>query len=123
MSYKIGIVTLGSTGNKTINLGTSSTPTALRLVVQNLAGTAESVKHVSIGQADGTNQRATSYFKDASGTSTFDATDRCISHYERIGGVVTEVLRAEFVAFTSTGVTLHVTTADVNYDVYITVDY
>lgn len=123
MGYKIGIVTLGSSGSKTINLGTPSTPFAASFIVQNKAGTAESIKHVSIGSADGAGQRVTSYFKDTGAPSTFDTTTKCVSHYEKVGGVVTEILSATFTAFTATGLTVNVTIPNVNYDVYLRADY
>lgn len=123
MGYKIGVITLGSAGSSTFNLGTPSTPTAASIIVQNKTATAEAAKHVSIGSANGSSQRATSYFKDGASPSVFDSTTKCVAHYERVGGAVTEVLSAAFVAFTSSGITLNVTTPNVNYNVYIRVDY
>lgn len=123
MAYKIGVITLGSTGNKTFNLGTSSAPYAISFIVQNKTGTAEAAKHVSIGNADSSSQRVTSYYKDSTSSSTFDSTSKCIAHYERVSGAVTEVLSAAFLSFTGTGFSINVTKANVNYDVYVRADY
>lgn len=122
MGYKIGVVTLGSTGLKSINLGTPSTPTAVTFIVQNKTGTAESTKHVSIGSYDSTNgQRCTSYVKPSGGSSSpFNVTNKVVSHYE---DGPTEVLAAEFDSFLSNGVKINVLTADTDYDVYVRVDY
>lgn len=123
MSYRIGIITLGSTGSKTVNLGISSAPTSVSFIVQNKAGTAESVKHVSIGSATTNGQRTTSYFKDTGSPSVYDVTNKCISHYDRVNGSIIEVLSASFVSFTNNGFTINVTKANVDYDVYIRADY
>lgn len=123
MGYKLAVSTLSSSGSNTLNMGTPSIPTSATLIVQNKTGTAETVKHISIGTADGSGQRVTSYFKDGTTPTTFDSTSKCIAHYERVGGVITEILSATFTTFTSSGLTLNVTTPNANYNVYIRVDY
>lgn len=124
MAYKIGTVTYGTSGLKTINLGTTSTPTRADFVVQNRYGVNEgTLRHVSIGYADASGQRVTSYLKDGAVTADFDSTAKVISVYEIVGGVVTEVFSATFDSFTSTGVKINVTVPNVAYLIYLKVDY
>lgn len=123
MAYKLGTITLDTTGLKTFNLGASSTPTAASIVVQNKNGVAETTLHVSIGTCSISGQRCTSYVKDGVGPFTFDSTTKVVSHYEISGGVSTEVLSASFDSFTSNGIKLNVSIANANYKVYIRVDY
>lgn len=122
MAYKIGTITLDIAGLRTFNLGTTSTPTSATLIVQNKNGVAETPFHVSMGTYDGSGQRCTSYLKDGT-THTFDSTSKIVSHYELSGGSPVEVLSASFDSFTSTGIKLNVATTNLNYKVYIRVDY
>lgn len=123
MATKTGTVTYGTTGLKTIVLGTTSTGYAARFVVQNKYGVNEgTLRHVSIGEATAATQRATSYLKNGT-TFNADSTTKCISHWEDIGGVPTEVLAATFDSFTSNGIKLNITTANNAYLIYLTVDY
>lgn len=123
MSYKLGTITLDTTGLKTFSLGTSSTPTAASIVVQNKNGVAETALHVSIGSCSISGQRCTSYIKDGVGPFTFDSTTKVVSLYEISGGVATEVLSASFDSFTASGIKLNVSIANANYKVYIRADY
>ncbi len=125
MGYKIGTFATNSTGLQTFNFGTTSTPTALTLVVQNKLGVNEgTLKHVSIGTATISGQRVTSYLKDGTGTAyPFDSTTQVISHYELSGGVPVEVMAATFDSFTSTGFKLNFIAASNAYSIYARVDY
>lgn len=124
MSYKIGTVTYSSNGLKNIYLGTPTQPTNVEIVVQNKFGVNEGViRHVSIGNADASGQRATSYFKDGTGQASFDSTSKIISHYERVGVDITEVMSATFDSFTTNGIKLNITNANADYLIYIRVDY
>lgn len=124
MGYKIGTVTYSSNGLKTIYLGTPTQPTSADIIVQNKYGVNEGViRHVSIGHADSTGQRVTSYFKDATGQASFDSTSKIISHYERVGGAITEVMAATFDSFTANGIKLNITNANADYLIYIRADY
>lgn len=125
MGYKIGTVSYGTTGLKTINLGTPSTPTNVTLIVQNKLGVNEgTLKHVSIGTSNGTTHRCTSYVKDGAGTAfDFDTSTKVISHYELSGGSPLEVLSATFDSFTSSGVKINVAVASNAYSIYIRADY
>lgn len=124
MGYKIGTTTQGTTGLKTINLGTPSTPTAVTFLVQNKYGVNEgTVRHVSIGTASASGQRCTSYLKDGALTFDTDTTLKCISVYEWVGGVATEVMAAVFDSFTPTGVKINVTVANSAYLIYLRADY
>lgn len=124
MSYKIGTVTYATPGLKTIILGTPSTPQSVDIAVQNKYGVNEGVvRHVSMGHADSSGQRVTSYYKDNSGQDSFDSDSKIISHYERVSGTITEVMAAEFDSFTSNGVKLYITKANSDYLIYIRVYY
>lgn len=124
MSYKIGTVTYGTTGLKTINLGTTSTPTRADFVVQNKYGVNEgTLRHVSMGHADGSGQRCTSYVKDGATAYSYDVTDKCIVVYELSGGVPVVLLEASFDSFTSTGVKINITVANNAYLIYLRADY
>ena len=124
MAQKTAVTTLGQAGIRNINLGATSTPYAVSIVVQNKTATAESTKHVSIGSATTSGQRVTSYIKEPPNSSTtYDDLTKIISQYEWVSGAPVEVLSASFNGFTSNGVSLNVTQTNTNYDVYIRVDY
>lgn len=126
MGYKIGTTTFSTTGLKTLNLGAPSTPVSASVVVQNKLATNEgALKHVSIGETDGTNHKCTSYLKDGSSPSfdTQSTTGTLVKVYEVVGGVNTVVLEANFDSFTANGIKINVVTANSSYPVYIKVEY
>lgn len=124
MGYKIGTVSYGTTGLKTINLGAPSTPTRAVFVVQNKYGVNEgTLKHVSIGEATSMGQRCTSYVRDGAVVADYDDLTKVIRVYEISGGTPTLVMEADFDSFTSNGLKLNVTTANSAYQIYILADY
>lgn len=123
MAYKIGTMTLSSSGLQNINLGTPTAPTSAMLIVQNRNGVVDIPLHVSMGTASVSGQRCTSYIKDSIINFNIDSTTKCISHYENVGGAATEVLSAAFDSFSANGIRLNVTIPNNTYKVYIRVDY
>jgi hypothetical protein len=117
MSYYAGTVTYGSTGLKTLNIGFQ--PERINITVCQKFNTNDGYHHLSVGRADGTRQSVNSTFQDTAGGISINSTSKCVSHYERLAGVITEVLAANFDSFTATGFKLNVTTANANYQLFI----
>ena len=110
-----GQITLSTTGLKSFNLGMQ--PTWVRFYVGQRTGTTEIINHTSTGITDGIHQYCISTFTDANGSTTKNS-NKVVSHYERIGGIV-EVLSATFDSFYTSGIKLNVTVANANYPVII----
>lgn len=115
MSYATGRLTLGITGSSTFVIGFQ--PTWARFRVMGKSG--DTVSHLSLGGTDGTTQNCGSNYMDTTGGASFDVNTKVVSHYERVSGTITEILAASWTAWTATGVTLNVITANSNYRVTI----
>lgn len=115
-NYYTTRATYGTTGVKTITCGFQ--PVAMRITVAGKGGSAAVVQR-SEGTADGTRQNYDSIYWDSSGGHTKDGNTKMISHWERVAGVLTEVIAISFDSFTATEGKFNVTTADNNYSVKI----
>lgn len=123
MSYVVSTFAVGSTGNHSVTALTFL-PKGLRFTISAKAGASEtSVAHLSTGFTDGTNQVAHSILADTTANDSKAYTDRCVNHYARVAGTLTEVIKASFVSFDTNGggvfgFTLNFTAADANYDIH-----
>lgn len=115
MAYATGRFTLSATGLTTLGIGFQPTWARFRVTGK----TSDTVSHLSLGGADGTNQNCGSTYMDTTGGASFDVNTKVVSHYERSGGVITEVLASAFDSFVATGVKLNTSIANVNYKVTI----
>jgi len=115
MSYYTGRLTISSSGINTFTVGFA--PTWARFRVSQKVGTVETTNHLSLGGTDGTRQNCSSFFTDGSGNTCFDTNTKVVSHYERVGGTVTEVLAATFDSFTATGVKVNASIPNASYQV------
>lgn len=88
MATKIGNFSVTSTGNKSIT-GIPFLAQRIRFYVSQKSGTSETFQHLSIGDADGTNQMAHSI---ADVTQSFF--DRVIHHRSKVSGTWQDVLIA-----------------------------
>jgi hypothetical protein len=117
MAFFCGTTTQASTGVKTLFIGFQ--PVGVRFTVCQKIATSEAYHHLSEGRVDGTRQSVNSTFCDSTSGLSINSTTKCISHYERVGGVVTEVLAASFDSFTASSVKINVTTANSNYQIFV----
>ena len=116
MSYFCGITAHGSTGTKAVTVGFQ--PTGMRITVAQKFGVTDNYAHQSVGVSSGTTTSCTSLFQDTAGGLTINS-GKIVSHYERVGGNITEVIAANFHSFTATQVKYTITTANVNYNLLI----
>jgi hypothetical protein len=119
MAYEIGTVSYGSTGNK--NYALAGPPKMVRVRAGSRFGTSESYMHESIGVYDGNICMCVSKFQDTTGGITKNST-KIVSHYDRIGGVITEVLAAT-VSFSGNNVVFNVSIANPNYQLIVETEY
>lgn len=119
MSVFTGGFTISNTGNQSYT-GVGFQGNDIQFTVGGKSGNS-AVTQMMVGNADGTRQNCVSVFGDATGHKSTRTNSVCISHYERVSGTITEVLRASLVSFNADGFTLNVTTANVNYSVNATV--
>lgn len=115
MSRTTGRLTLSITGLSTFVLGFQPTWATFRVTGKS----GDTVSHVSLGSTDGTNQNCGSTYMDTTGGASFDVNTKVVSHFERSGGTITEVLSASWDSWTATGVKLNVLIANTAYKVTI----
>lgn len=119
MAASYGSITLGTTGTGVaFNLGFASAPTRIRFTV-GAKGGSSTVNQGAHGACDGTNQFVLTWFSDGTSSQSTTSASKCVSIYERVSGVLTEVVAASFNSFTANGVKLNVTTASSNYQVFV----
>lgn len=124
---ELGSVSYGTTGNKSITLNGSETPSYVDFWVGPPSGTS-TANMESIGALDVTNAIVTwqsnytdgtgSQTKSGAGTST---TTPCVQHWNRIGGVLTKVVDWTFVSVAAGTLTINVNSvvaSSSNYSVY-----
>jgi hypothetical protein len=119
MAYFTGTIAHGTTGTKTITVGFQ--PMGMRITVGASFGTGDNYSHRSTGVADGSWQYVDSFFQDSTGGKTVSTDTKLVSHYERVGGVITEVLSATFNSFTATQVKYNITKATPAYNLLVEV--
>ena len=120
--FASGTFSQGSTGNASLT-GLTFLPKYLRFTISGRFGTTETVVQFSTGNTDGTNQSAHSIFQDTTSSRSKAYTNRCVNHFQRVSGSITEKLVATFVSFDnngggSYGFTLNFTAADSNYQIH-----
>jgi hypothetical protein len=120
MAYEIGTVAYGSTGNKTYAL--AGPPKMVRVRVGSRFNTSESYIHESIGVYDGSVCMCVSKFQDTTGGLTRNSNSKIVSHYDRIGGAITEVLAAS-VSFSGNNIIFNVTIPNPNYQLIVETEY
>lgn len=123
MGVKVGSFTPAVTGNISVT-GLSFLPDE---IVFRLGSATGSVDTTVLRRCDGwttaNNQSYDSWFRDSTGTYQKAATDKCITHYDRVSGTVTPVVEATFVSFdtiipgSNYGFTLNFTAVNANYQV------
>lgn len=113
-----GTTTFGTTGIKSLNLGFK--PALVQLRVCAKYNTPQTFSHLSLGESDSYSQQVTSTYQDTTGGYSKNDLTKVVSHYERVGGVITEVLSAEFHSFTASGVKINVLIGNPNYQVILT---
>lgn len=118
MSHWTGRVTVSIPGNNAFT-GIGFQPTWMNLRVSQKNGTTETCNHLCLGSGDGTRSNCSSFYSDATSSTTLDSNTKIISHWERVGGTLTEILAATFVSFDSDGFTLNASTASSNYKVTV----
>lgn len=117
MSYYRALTTFDVAGLRQINAG--FLPTGYRVTCAQKFGITDTLNHVFIGGSDGTRQHVQGHFHDPTGRQTFTESGKVITQKERIGGVITEVLRANHDSMQPTGPRVNVITPNVNYQVVV----
>lgn len=117
-----GTFSVGSTGNTSVT-GLTVLPNFLEFTISGRFGTTETIVQYSTGFTDGVNDLAHSIFQDSTGSRTKAYSNRCINHFQRVTGTITEKLVATWVSFDNNGggdfgFTLNFTAADSNYQIY-----
>lgn len=122
---ELGSFTPTPTGNKTLNLAGTETPSYIDFWVGPRNATTETVDMVSIGSVDITNGNATwqSNYSDTTGQQTkngFGSStgSSCLQHYNRVAGTISKIIDLTFVSAASGAFTVNVGTANANYKVY-----
>lgn len=123
MAFKVTSFTRGTTGNCQVT-GLTFLPAYLRFTISSRFGTNETLVTFSEGFTDGSLNKAHSIFQDGTGARSRAFTDRCVSHLSRVGGNITEIIKATWVSFDTNGggdfgFTLNFTAADSNYQIYV----
>lgn len=117
MSYYRALTTFDVAGLRQINAGFQ--PTGYRITVGQIFNTTDAQVHTFTGGSDGTRQHVVGVFQDATGRQTFTETGKVITQKERVGGVITEVLKATHDSMQPTGPRVNVITPNVNYQVIV----
>lgn len=116
MAYWTGRATLSVSGNQSLT-GVGFEGTSIRARVSKENGTTETIIHLSLGSADGTNQNCSYIYSDGTTLKTDDFNTKFISHWAKVGGVWTEVLSSSFVSFDADGFTVNNAIASPDYKV------
>lgn len=119
MSYKRTTISFGSTGVKSISWPFGTLPIGCRITLGGRFSSTDSCNHLSIGNSNGSTQSFHSTYSDNQGHQTISGINKLVSHYERIGGVITEVVSATINSFSTTDIKINVTTANPNYQFHV----
>lgn len=111
-----GFLTLGTSGIQTYNLGISTTPTWIEVIVCEKA-TTDNDSHRSHGFGTATKQHCLSTDRWSAGQDSFNSSSYIVRHYE--GGSL--VLSAKLNQLISTGVKFDIDTPNVDYPVFVRV--
>lgn len=115
MSNFFGGFTVSGTGVQTYS-GVGFQGTEIEFYIGSKSGSSTTLDQLCIGSVDSTGYtQAKSWFRDSTGFKYIESTSKCISVWERSGGVITEVLNATWHSWTADGFKLTVTTANANY--------
>lgn len=115
--YYRALTTLDSAGLRTINVGFQ--PLGYKITVAQKFGITDTNDHVFVGGSDGTRQHTAGHFEDATGRQTFTESGKVITQKERVGGVISEVLKAVHDSMQATGPRIDVIIPNVNYQVIL----
>ena len=119
MNYFSGnFSTNGITCNRAIT-GIGFQPSYLRFTLSQKTTTSEAFVHFSEGFTDGTSQSCHSLYWDSTGGQSKQFTDKVINHVNRVGGTLTDVIKATFVSFDADGLTLNFSTTTSGYRVHV----
>lgn len=120
MTTELGTFSKGTTGNTTVVLNSVGlTPAKIRLTVSQKFNTADAVNHKSVGVTNGSSSQYASTFSDGTGHQTKEGTNKVISFWARVGGVLTEIIAATIVSIGEDEFTLNFTAADSNYRIHV----
>lgn len=122
MKAEIGTFSTGSTGHVSVT-GLTVLPVYLKFTLSGRFNTTETIVQFSTGFTEGTKNKAHSIFQDSTGSRSKAYSDRCINHFQRVAGTITEQIVATWVSFDTNGggdfgFTLNFTAADSNYQIY-----
>lgn len=121
MAYRLFLVTHGTTGVKTRNVGFQ--PIEARITLGAKDGAVQTWLQKSEGVTDGTSSVCLSQWGDiTAGVKSFkDITGTLASQYDKVSGTWTEVVHANFDSFTATEFKYNVTAANSNFQFIVEV--
>lgn len=125
MAMELSSFTASPSGNNTLNLATSFTPTFIDFWVGPRNATTEVVNMASFGSVDITNGRAgwQSNFTDGTGSQTKAGSgtstgSSCLQHYNRVSGTITKIIDMTFVSVAAGSYTVNLGTANGSYKIF-----
>jgi hypothetical protein len=90
----------------------------MRITVGAKSGT-DALGHMSVGTADGTRQNYVSTYADGTTFQTKQGNNKIISHWEDVGGTMTEVVAGTFDSFTATEGKFNLSAVNNNYTLVV----
>lgn len=128
MVMELGSFSNGSTGNTTVSLNGSETPSFIEFWTGPRSGTTETSNISSFGSVDITNAVAawqsnladSTHFQTKGGAGA-SATTPCLTHYAIVSGAVTKVVEIKYVSCAAGSFTVNITTANSSYPIFMRV--
>lgn len=118
MSYYLGSIIQGSTGNHSFLFPFS--PTGLKFTVSQLsAGSENDVAHISHGSTNGTDSVAHSILATAQTKITRRSEVYCLTHYAIVNNATNRVISATLVSIVGNTVTLNFDRASSDYEITV----
>lgn len=119
MTVERGSFSTASTGNLTVLFANSGLTAEEIEFSVGPSGSSDTDNHICLGYMNGSQQTALSTFSDTTGEKTAQVNNKCISHYTRSGGTITEIIAATRVSIATAGeFTINFSAANVNYTIY-----
>lgn len=118
MSYYLGSIIQGSTGNQSFSL--PFTPTALRFTISQLsAGSENDVAHYSQGMVTSSACFSHAILATAQTKITRYSETYCMAHYAIVSSTTTRVISATLVSLDTNGFTLNFDRATTDYEITV----
>ncbi len=114
MSAYTATTTLATTGTGVVVATPGFLGKEVEIKLSSINGTDSTVR-LSLGWGDGTRQNCDSIFTDGTLYDSRKQTNKVVSLWDNVSGVLTEIVSASNPVFTATQLKLDVATVDINY--------